>query len=66
MITLSIDLEEETMLRLKKLAEEAGIAPEEYTAVHIKEWLVASKDEFAEVVASVLQKNSELYRRLAK
>ena len=66
MTTLSIDLEEETMLRLKKLAEEAGIAPEELTAAHIEEWLVVSKDEFVEAAAFVLRKNSELYRRLAK
>ena len=66
MTTLSIDLEEETMIRLKKLAEEAGMAPEELTAAHIEEWLVVPKHEFAEAAAFVLRKNSELYRRLAK
>lgn len=66
MATLSIDLAEETMIRLNKLAAEAGIAPEELTVAHIEEWLVVSKDEFAEAAAFVLRKNTELYRRLAK
>ena len=66
MTTLTISLPDEPMLRLKELAIEAGVAPEELLHSNVVEWLARPKDDFAQAAAYVLKKNAELYRRLAK
>ncbi len=66
MTTLTISLPDEPMLRLKELALEAGVAPEELLNASIVEWLAKPKDDFAQAAAYVLKKNAELYSRLAK
>lgn len=66
MTTLTISLSDEPMLRLKELALEAGVAPEELLHASIVEWLAKPKEDFAQAAAYVLKKNAELYRRLAK
>ena len=66
MTTLTISLSDEPMLRLKEMALEAGVAPEELLNASIVEWLARPKDDFAQAAAYVLKKNAELYRRLAK
>ena len=65
MTTVTISLPDEPMLRLKELANEAGVAPEELLRASVEQWLSHPKDEFAQAAAFVLKKNSELYRRLA-
>ena len=66
MTTLTISLSDEPMLRLKELAFEAGVAPEELLNASIVEWLAKPKEDFAQAAVYVLKKNAELYRRLAK
>lgn len=66
MTTLTIALPDASMLRLKELATEAGIAPEELLHASIIEWLAKPNDDFAQAATYVLKKNSELYQRLAK
>lgn len=66
MTTLTISLPDEPMSRLKELAIEAGVDPEELLQSSIVEWFAKPKDDFAQVAAYVLKKNAELYRRLAK
>lgn len=66
MTTLTVSLPDEPMLRLKELAIEAGVAPEELLHASIVEWLARPKDDFAQAASYVLNKNAELYRRLAK
>ena len=65
MTSLTVALPETSMLRLKELASDAGIAPEELLHASVMEWLTRPKDDFAQAAAYVLKKNTELYRRLA-
>ena len=65
MTNVTIALPDEPMSRLKELAEEAGVAPEELLQARIEQWLAKPKDDFAQAAAYVLKKNRELYRRLS-
>ncbi len=63
MTTFSIELPEEQAQRLRELAQEAGVSPEEMLGASIREWLLHG--DFAEAAAYVLRKNADLYKRLA-
>lgn len=65
METLTITLPEPVFRKLKQLAQEANVAPEELVRASVEEWLQVPKDDFARAARYVLQKNAELYRRLA-
>jgi predicted transcriptional regulator len=65
MTTITIPLSDERMRRLKELAEEARVTPEELICASLEEWLSRPKDDFARAAEYVLRKNAELYRRLA-
>jgi predicted transcriptional regulator len=65
MTTITIPISDERLQRLKELAQEARVTPEELVRVSVEEWLSRPKDDFAAVARYVLQKNAELYRRLA-
>ncbi|QEH35142.1 Ribbon-helix-helix protein, copG family [Aquisphaera giovannonii] len=65
MDTFTIELPEEQARRLREQAEEAGVTPEEMLRFTIQEWLTRPGQDFARAAAYVLQKNRELYRRLA-
>ena len=65
MPTLTIDISEEPMRRLKERADKAGIAPEDFLRESVEQWLAKPQDDFAQAAAYVLKKNAELYRRLA-
>ena len=66
MTTLTIALPDEPMQRLKELATEAGVAPEELLQTSIEQWLTRPREDFAQAASYVLKKNAELYQRLAK
>jgi len=42
-----------------------GVPPEEFLRASVEEWLSRPRSGFAEAASYVLQKNTELYRRLA-
>jgi antitoxin FitA len=65
MSAITINLSEEHLRKLRELAEEAKVAPEELVRASVAEWLRRPKDDFARAAAYVLQKNAALYRRLA-
>jgi hypothetical protein len=65
MSSITIILSDERLLRLKELAKEAKLAPEDLVRASVEEWLSRPKDDFARAANYVLQKNAELYRRLA-
>ncbi len=65
MATITINLSDEGLSKLRELAQEAKVAPEELVRASIEEWLNRPKDDFARAAAYVLQKNAALYRRLA-
>jgi predicted transcriptional regulator len=65
MAAITIELPDAQTIRLKELANEVGVTPEELLRAGIEEWLRDPSDEFARAAAYVLKKNAELYRRLA-
>ena len=65
MSTLSIELTDEHMRELRAIATRLGVAPEDLVRVSIDELLARSDEEFLGVAEHLLQKNTELYRRLA-
>ena len=65
MTTITIALPDERARRLKELADEAGVAPEDLLRASVEAWLAQPQEDFARAATYVLQKNADLYRRLA-
>ena len=65
MTTMTITLPDERLRQLQELAQEVGIAPEELVQANIESWLISQSASFAQASQYVLEKNNELYRRLA-
>jgi predicted transcriptional regulator len=65
MATLTIELSEEQQRRLLDRAREAGTTPEQLIRAGIDEWLSRPRGDFTDAAEYVLEKNAELYRRLA-
>jgi len=65
MTSITIPIAEDRLVRLKELAAEAKVSPEELVRVSLEEWLQRRQSDFAQAANYVLQKNAELYRRLA-
>ncbi|HEY2296038.1 MAG TPA: ribbon-helix-helix protein, CopG family [Thermoanaerobaculia bacterium] len=64
-ITFQLAVSPESARRLEELAVEAGVPAEELLRASVEEWLSRPRSGFAEAASYVLQKNAELYRRLA-
>jgi len=65
MTTLLVPLSDENLERLRRIAEQAGISPEELAGASLEQWLTRPREDFLEGAGHVLKKNAELYRRLA-
>jgi antitoxin FitA len=65
MTTLSISLSDDRQARLRSLAERAGLTVEEYLQRRVEKLLDGPDDAFNQAARYVLDKNAELYRRLA-
>jgi len=65
MNTITIALSDESFFRLRELAKEAQVAPEELVRASVDEWLNRPNEDFDRAANHVLRKNAELYRRLA-
>jgi hypothetical protein len=65
MASITVPITEERLLKLKELAKEANIAPEDLVRASLEEWLKHPKEDFARAANYVIEKNVELYRRLA-
>jgi hypothetical protein len=63
--TLTLVLDADQLLKLQERATQLGISPEELARVGITELLDRPDAVFQQAVDYVLQKNAELYRRLA-
>jgi antitoxin FitA len=66
MMTITIGLSDEHARKLKHLADHAGVSADELIRETVQNWLEHSDQEFAMAAAYVIEKNSELYRRLAR
>ena len=65
MTTVSIPLPDDQVSELRLRADQAGVPLEEYLARCVGELLDRSAEEFRAAAGRVLEKNAELYRRLA-
>lgn len=65
MTTITIPLSEERNARLRDLAQQAGLPPEEFLRQRVDSLLSDTDAAFDKAAEHVLQKNAELYRRLA-
>jgi hypothetical protein len=65
MSTLVISLPEDRLRKLEDVARQFGVAPEELVRASIEELLARPDDDFRRALGFVIDKNAELYRRLA-
>jgi hypothetical protein len=65
MTTLKIQLPDEDLRKLEEVAARFQVTPEEIARLSIEELLSRSDEAFRQALQHTLQKNSELYRRLA-
>ncbi len=62
---VEIRLSDPTASKLEKAAERLSLSQEELLVMSIEEKLTKLDDEFRSATAEVLQKNADLYKRLA-
>jgi len=62
---ITIDLSDSQFQKLQNLARVHGIATEVLLKASLEDWLNLQKGDFVNVADYVLEKNAELYRRLA-
>ena len=65
MTTISVPLSDERLKQLRELAERTGVQPEELARASLEDWLRQPREDFVQAARYVLEKNAELYRRLA-
>lgn len=65
MASITIDLSDSQFQELQNLARVYGIPPEILLRASVEDWLSSSKSDFTQAADYVLNKNAELYRRLA-
>jgi hypothetical protein len=65
MSSVTISLNEALSTRLREAAERAGVSPEELARAGLEDWLGRPREDFLAAARAVLEKNKELYRRLA-
>ena len=62
---VTIDLSQAQGERLRRKAERLGLTPEDLARAAVADLLATRDDDFEAAAKRVLQKNEELYRRLA-
>jgi hypothetical protein len=65
MTTIAIPLSDERAAQLRLWAEQAGLAPEEFLRRRVERLLDRPDEQFRQAAAYVLEKNADLYKRLA-
>ncbi len=65
MASITIDLPDSQFQKLQDLARAYGIPADALVRATVEDWLSSPQAEFTEAAEYVLQKNAELYRRLA-
>ncbi len=65
MTSLTITITDKHMLQLKAIADRFQIRPEDLARVGIEELLSQPDELFQKAARQVIEKNAELYRRLA-
>jgi predicted transcriptional regulator len=65
MSSITINLQDEQMVRLQEIANRLGVSVEDLARVSIEELIAAPDERFERAADYVLKKNEDLYRRLA-
>lgn len=65
MSAITIEIHENRLAQLREVAERFGISAEDLVRVSIEELLSRPDEEFERATNFILNKNAELYRRLA-
>ena len=65
MAMIAVPISEDRLARLQAWAEQAGLSPEEFLRRRVEQLLDQQDERFRQAAAYVLDKNAELYRRLA-
>ena len=65
MSTLKISIPDERLQQLQEIAAHLNISLEDLVLMSVEQFLTQSEHSFNDATAYVLQKNAELYRRLA-
>ena len=65
MTSITITLPEDRLAKLREVAARLNVTPEDLARVSIEELLTRPDKAFKQAAEYVLDKNSELYRRLA-
>ena len=65
MTTITISLPADHLQKLREVAAQYRVAPEDLVRASIEELLAQPEEEFKRALEHVLDKNAELYRRLA-
>jgi antitoxin FitA len=65
MASITIDIADDRLKKLHQLAQERGMSPEALLQTSVDTLLSDAKTELTQAANYVLQKNAELYRRLA-
>jgi hypothetical protein len=64
-VKIAIELSGAQETRLRERAKSLGVAPEELARAAVADLLTNPDDDFTAAAEHVLEKNAELYRRLA-
>jgi hypothetical protein len=64
-VKIAIDLSEPQESQLRERAKALGVAPEELARAAVADLLGQADEDFNAAAGRVMQKNAELYRRLA-
>ena len=65
MTTITISLPADHLQKLREVAAQYRVAPEDLVRASVQELLARPEEEFKQALEYVLDKNAELYRRLA-
>jgi hypothetical protein len=65
MTTITVSISDDRMQKLRERATLYHVAPEELVRVSLDDLLARSEEDFRQAVEYVLNKNTELYQRLA-
>jgi predicted DNA-binding protein len=63
--TVNIALSDDSFSKLNDLADKTGLAPAEFLRRRVEQMLSQPDEEFLRGAQRLLEKNAELYRRLA-
>ncbi len=65
MMSITITLPKDRLVKLRDMAARLNVTPEDLARICVEEMLAGPDEAFKQVAEYVLEKNYELYRRLA-